>query len=148
MNSCFLLCRQPLENRKTQQQTFGNSKKILLRRDPAEQTAETVRGHLIPPPTSNSSNLQFLQPSIPPTFNSSNLRFDTLPYIPPHHRLPSVTNFFSADTCLPCFFLSLFIYDQTDVYHKANMPFTYAYLVFTLQFTCVRLMANTFLLPI
>ena len=55
---------------------------------------------------------------------------------------------FFSDTCLPCFFLSLFIYDRTDIYHKANMPFTYAYLTFTLQFTCVRLMANTFLLPI
>ena len=32
-----------------------------------------VRGHPIPPLTSNSSNL----------------RFNTLPYIPPHHRLPS-----------------------------------------------------------
>ena len=55
---------------------------------------------------------------------------------------------FFSDTCLPCFFLSLFIYDRTDIYHKANMPFTYAYLTFTLRFTCVRLMANTFLLPI
>ena len=39
---------------------------------------------------------------------------------------------FFSYTCLPCFFLSLFIYDRTDVYHKANMPFTYAYLTFTL----------------
>ena len=32
---------QPPEIKKTQQQTFGNSKKTLLRNDPAEQTAET-----------------------------------------------------------------------------------------------------------
>ena len=57
------------------------------------------------------------------------------------------TSFFS-DTCWPCFFLSLFIYDQTDVYHKANMPFSYAYLTFTLRFTCVHLMADTFFLSI
>ena len=39
---------------------------------------------------------------------------------------------FFFNTCSPCFSLSLFIYDRTDVYHKANMPFTYAYLIFTL----------------
>ena len=48
-----------------------------------------------------------------------------------HSNIVLRTSFFS-DTCWPCFFLSLFIYDRTDVYHKANMPFTYAYLTFTL----------------
>ena len=55
---------------------------------------------------------------------------------------------FFSDTCSPCFSLSLFIYDRTDIYHKANMPFTYACLILTLCMTCVHLMANTFLLPI
>ena len=46
---------------------------------------------------------------------------------------------------LTCVCLPFFIYDQTCIYLKANMPVTYVYPIFMLCFTCVCLKANTFL---
>ena len=50
-----------------------------------------------------------------------------------------------SNMCPTCIYLPFFISDQTCIYLKANMPFTYVHPIFTLCFTCVHLKASTFL---
>ena len=50
---------------------------------------------------------------------------------------------FTFHMCTPCFHLLFFIYDWHVVTLRPTCLFTYAYLIFTLHFTCVCLKANT-----
>ena len=50
---------------------------------------------------------------------------------------------FSFHMCTPCFYLLFFIYDRHALTLRPTCLFTYAYLIFTLHFTCVHLKANT-----